>query len=251
MQLNALVIENNASSLELICDALKSTGIAARGTRSPLHASDLIDREKFDGIFLDLAMPGLNGAAMSRRIRKSAQNATTPIVLVGSEADNATGGVHDAFAAGAQFYLSKPLDRGKLMRLITSTQGSLLRERLRNHTVDVRTPVTCRTGSGEFAGVSSQISATGMIFRFEGRLHVGDFVRLSFHLPTSPRPVEASATILRVMREDGQQRAGCRFDNLSAASQDVLNGFVSQSGASSVSLPGWGRSSEGAKVAGR
>src|SRR5580658_569060 len=174
MQLNALVIEDNASSLELICEALHGAGIATMGTRSPLHASDLLDRRRFDGIFLDLSMPGLDGAAMSRRIRKSTRNATTPIVVVGEEDRAGTHHVKDAFAAGAQFYLHKPLDRAKVIRLVHSTQGSLLRERMRHHTVEFRTEVIARSGSGECSGASLEIGEGGMLFQFEGTLHTSD-----------------------------------------------------------------------------
>lgn len=242
MQLHVLVIEDNVSSLELICEALHGAGIATLGTRSPLHASDLVDRRKFDGIFLDLSMPGLDGAAMSRRIRRSTRNSTTPIIVVGDQTHPGPNTIKNAFAAGAQFYLPKPLDRAKLVRLVNSTQGSLVRERLRNHTVELSTAVSCRSSSGECSGVISQISEQGMVFQFEGKLHVGDLVRLSFRLPKVERPVEATATILRVMRDSGQS-AGCRFDSLSSAGRQALHHFVASSAATGENLPGWGRRS--------
>jgi CheY-like chemotaxis protein len=238
MELNALVVEDNASSLELICEALKGAGIAALGTRSPLHASDLLDRREFNGIFLDLAMPGLNCAALSRRIRQSARNATTPIIVVGEQNRPGPNTIKAAFAAGAQFYLPKPLDRAKLVHLVNTAHGSMLRERRRNHTVEVRTEVSCRSGSGECSGVSTQIGETGMVFRFEGKLRTGEFVRLSFHLPTTERTFEATGTILRVMRESGQQRAACRFDNLNSASLQVLHNFVTSSPATKACAAG-------------
>jgi CheY-like chemotaxis protein len=224
-----LVIEDNASSLELICEALHGAGIATMGTRSPLHASDLLDRRRFDGIFLDLSMPGLDGAAMSRRIRKSARNATTPIVVVGEQDRAGTNSVKDAFAAGAQFYLHKPLDRAKVIRLVHSTQGSLLRERMRHQTVEFRTEVSGRSSSGECSGVSLEFSQGGMAFQFEGTLHTSDLVRLSFRLPKSERPLDARATVTRVMRDSGQQTAICRFDNLSAANLRALHDFLASS----------------------
>ena len=142
MELNALVVEDDASSLDLIWEALQGAGISALGTRSPLHAMDLLDRRRFDGIFLDLAMPGLSGAALSRQIRRSTRNATTPIIVVGEQDRPGPNIIKEAFAAGAQFYLAKPLDRTKLIHLVNSTQGSPMRERQRNHTVEVRTAVS-------------------------------------------------------------------------------------------------------------
>jgi len=241
MELNALVVEDNASSLELICEALHGAGISALGTRSPLHASDLLDRRKFDGIFLDLAMPGLNGAALSRQIRRSTRNATTPIIVVGAQDRPGPDAIKEAFAAGAQFYLAKPLDRAKLVRLVSSAQGSPMRERLRNQTVEVRTAVSCRTGSGECCGVSTQVNETGIVFQFDGKLHGGDFVRLSFRLPRTECKVETTGTIMRVMRDTGKQRAACRFDNLSSASLQAIQDFVTSSAGGDDSAPAWSR----------
>jgi CheY-like chemotaxis protein len=241
MELNALVVEDNASSMELICEALHGAGISAMGTRSPVHASDLLDRRKFDGIFLDLAMPGLNGAALSRQIRRSTRNASTPIIVVGEQNRPGPNAIKEAFAAGAQFYLAKPLDRTKLVRLVNSTQGSLMRERLRNQTVEVRTAVSCRTGSGEYSGVSAQVNETGIVFQFDGKLHSGDFVRLSFRLPRTECKVETTGTIVRVMRDAGKQRAACRFDNLNSASLQAIHDFVTSSAVGADNVPTWGR----------
>jgi CheY-like chemotaxis protein len=240
MELNALVVEDNASSLERICDALQGAGISAMATRSPLHASELLDRRKFDGIFLDLAMPGLNPAALSRQIRRSTRNATTPIIVVGEQDRPGPYAIKEAFAAGAQFYLAKPLDRAKLLHLVNSTQGSLMRERLRSQTVEMRTAVSCRTGSGEYSGVSTQVNETGIVFQFDGKLHSGDFVRLSFRLPRTECKVETTGTIMRVMRDAGQQRAACRFDNLSSASLQAIHDFVTSSAGGGDSGPAWG-----------
>jgi CheY-like chemotaxis protein len=241
VQLNALVVEDDASSLELICEALHGSGITAVGTRSPLHATDLVDRRRFDGIFLDLAMPGLNGSALARRIRRSTHNATTPIVVVGEPERPGPHTIKDAFAAGAQFYLAKPLDRSKLERLVHSTQGSLVRERLRRHSVELRTEVSCRTGAGECSGVSVEISEKGLVFQFDGALHSSDYVRLSFRLPRSERPIEATGTIQRVMRESGRQRAICRFDSMNAASSRALHEFLVSSAEIEESRPQAGR----------
>jgi CheY-like chemotaxis protein len=228
VQLKALVVEDDAGSLELICETLIASGIETIGTRSPVHATDLVDREKFDGIFLDLGMPGLNGVELARRIRKSDLNATTTIIVVSGESPAR---VKEAFAAGAQFYLSKPLDQMKLKRLVSSTQGSLLLERLRNRPVDLRTALVCRTSSGEFAGVTSQISEKGMVFSFEGSLRPGEFVHFTFRLPKSRADVDATGTILRVMRDDGPQRAGCRFESLNPAGKKALREFLASAGA--------------------
>lgn len=225
MRLSVLVVEDDSASLELICETLNASGIDARGMRSPVHAAAMIDEEKFDGIFLDLSMPGMDGMELARRIRKSGPNASTPIVVVSGRMDRDV--IKQAFEAGAQFYLPKPLDRVKLKRLVSTTQGSLLSEYLQTHPVEMRTPVLCRTKAGDCTGFSSQVSPKGMVFTFEGALRPGELVQLSFRIPDTESVVEAAATVLRIMRSDGPQKAGVRFDTVNASGKRALRQYIS------------------------
>ncbi len=226
MTLKVLVVEDDFASLELLCETLLGVGIEARGTRSSVQAVAMIEDEKFDGIFLDLMMPGFDGLELCRRIRKSERNSTTPIIVVSGRQEKDV--MSEAFAAGAQFYLSKPLDGLKLKRLMRTTQGTLLQERLRNHAVPLKTDLLCRGKRGDLQGTTCQVSENGMIFQFDAVLRPGDFVQLFFRLPPSQKSVEATGTVLRIMRDEGQQRAGCRFDNMNPEGKRALRKFVSQ-----------------------
>src|SRR5207245_5859018 len=65
-------------------------------------------------VFLDVRMPHPDGIELARHIRSSKLNQTTPIVMItGDEDRNA---MMRAFQAGATFFLSKPVDRPRLMR---------------------------------------------------------------------------------------------------------------------------------------
>src|SRR5258708_2088029 len=225
MTLKVLVVEDDFASLELLCETLLAGGIEAQGTRNPVQAVVMIEDEKFDGIFLDLTMPGLDGFELCRRIRKSDRNSTTPIIVVSGRSGRDV--MTQAFSSGAQFYLAKPLDRMKLKRLLNSTQGSLLQERLRNHAVPLRAQLLCRGRFGDFPGTISQISANGIVFNFDGVLHPGDRVQLSFRLPSSDIAVEFTGTVLRIIRVDGQQKAGCRFETFNPKGNQALREFVS------------------------
>jgi DNA-binding response OmpR family regulator len=134
MKLKVLVVEDDQLSLELIGEVLASVNMEVLGFRSAWDAIAPIDREKFDGVFLDLRLPGLDGLELARRIRRSIRNATTPIVVISGRSDRET--VAAAFAAGAQFFLPKPIDYAKMRRLLNATHGSLLREQSRTAQAD-------------------------------------------------------------------------------------------------------------------
>jgi len=225
MRLRVLVVEDDHASLELICETLGASGIEARGMRNPIHAAAMIDDEKFDGIFLDLGMPGMDGMELARRIRKSVPNATTPIVVVSGRLDRNV--IKQAFDAGAQFYLPKPLDRLKLQRLVNTTQGSLLSEHLNNQPVTMKIPVHCQMPAGDCTGFSSQVSLKGMVFQFQGTLHPSDRLKLGFRVPNTDISVEATASVLKIMRTDGLLKAGVRFETLNDAGKQALRQYIS------------------------
>src|SRR5260221_1508584 len=87
-------------------------------------AVSMINQEKFDGIFLDLEMPNLNGFDLARLIRKSSWNKSTPIIIVTGREERQT--MQDAFAIGATFFLKKPIDRQKLGALFRTVSGAML-----------------------------------------------------------------------------------------------------------------------------
>src|SRR5258707_90951 len=129
MPLRVLVVEDDQMSLELIGQILASEEIEVLGLRDAWEAAALVEKEKFDGIFLDLTMPGIDGLELARRIRGSLHNGTTPIVVVTGRTERET--MKDAFSAGAHFFLAKPLDSAKLRNLLNTTYGTLL-SRFRN-----------------------------------------------------------------------------------------------------------------------
>src|SRR6201988_5539922 len=80
--LKLLVVEDDLASLELMTEVFTSLKAEVRPINDSEKAVAVVNQEKFDGIFLDLEMPNLNGFDLARLIRKSSWNKTTPIVVV-------------------------------------------------------------------------------------------------------------------------------------------------------------------------
>jgi CheY-like chemotaxis protein len=106
IELKLLVVEDDLASLELMTEVFRSLKANVRPVSDSEEAARRVNQEKFDGIFLDLEMPKLNGLDLARGIRKSLWNKSTPIIIVTGQDDRET--MREAFAVGATFFLQKP-----------------------------------------------------------------------------------------------------------------------------------------------
>jgi len=123
--LKLLVVEDDAASLELMTEVFMSLKAEVRPVNDSEKAASIVNQEKFDGIFLDLEMPKLNGFDLARVIRKSSWNKSTPIIIVTGRDERQT--MQEAFALGATFFLQKPVDRQKLTILFRTVSGGIWR----------------------------------------------------------------------------------------------------------------------------
>jgi CheY-like chemotaxis protein len=220
MSLKVLIVEDDAASLELMSEVLSSFEVETRPVNDSQHAARLVGTERFDGIFLDLQMPNLNGYELAKRIRESAWNATTPIVVVTGSSERTA--MQTVFDAGATFFLQKPIDRHKLLLLFRSVRGSLFDNRRHFIRVPLQTEIAYESRGVKMKGMSSNISQGGILFEAR-QLRQNEQVRLSFRLPGTQVTVTALGYVARI---DDRQRAGVRFVNISDASQAAIRELV-------------------------
>lgn len=219
MALRLLIVEDDVASLELMEEVFVSLNAEVRAVGESSKAADLVNRERFDGIFLDLEMPYMNGFDLARWIRNSSRNRSTPIITVTGRDDRQT--MQQVFASGATFYLQKPVDRHKLTNLYRTVRGSLYECRRRFVRVPLHADVVCTADSRQLRGTSWNLSQGGMQIEVEG-LKVGQDVRLSFRLPSSNTLIDATGNVIWV----GETRQGIRFGNVKG-DQEIRN-FIAE-----------------------
>lgn len=219
--LKVLVVEDNIPSLELMTEVFTSLKAEVRPISDSEKAVAIVNQEKFDGIFLDLEMPNLNGFDLARLVRKSSWNKSTPIIIVTGRDERQT--MQDAFAIGATFFLQKPVDRQKLSTLFRTVSGGMLENRRKYTRVPIQAEVSCTTGSRTVRGTSWNLSQGGMQVEVGG-LKAKDAVRLSFKLPVSGVVIDATGVVVW-----GQEsRQGIQFTNLSTQSQQSIRRFMTE-----------------------
>ena len=106
----ALVVDDDPAACELIRDVLSGAGLQVAAQANGEAALELLRTEKFAVLLFDLRMPQPDGIALARLARAPGLNKMTPIILLSD--DQSTAAVSEGFAAGASFFLYKPIDIG-------------------------------------------------------------------------------------------------------------------------------------------
>ncbi len=221
MALKVLVVEDDAPTLELMDEVLTSLKVEVRAVSDSEQAAGLVNQERFDGIFVDLQMPKVDGFELARRIRASTWNKSTPIVVVTGYDDAKT--MQKAFAAGTTFFLQKPVDRQRLTNLFKAARGRMFENRRHFVRVPLQTEVVCQVEHQTFRGTTSNISQGGMLFEVGRSLSPGTTVRLSFRLPGRELRIEVTGVVARV---DEKHRAGVRFTHIGARELQLIRDLI-------------------------
>ena len=179
-----------------------------------VQASARLKTEKFSAVFLDLRMPEPDGIELTRQIRGNPLNRVTPVIVITGETQH--GLMARAFQAGVNFFLFKPVDRTKLLRLVSVTQDSIENERRRFQRAKVVCKVAIIDASDRLEGKTLDVSLKGMLVQMGRPLSVGSSVNVAVELSPGAAPIRASARVVRLV---GQECAGLEIQNMN--SEDV------------------------------
>jgi len=111
-----LVVDDIAENRDLLCRCLVRRGYRTTEASSGEEALDLIAREKFDLVLLDVSMPGIDGFETLRRIRSSKPANDLPVIMV--TARTQSDDILQALLADANDYVTKPIDFTVLFRRV-------------------------------------------------------------------------------------------------------------------------------------
>ena len=115
-----LIVEDNVVNLDLVEQILEDDYELVVATDGGAAVEKAI-AEKPDLILMDLSIPVLDGWAAIRKIRETESVAATPILAVSAHA--ASGDIQRALEAGANGYVTKPVDEDELLERIEHALG--------------------------------------------------------------------------------------------------------------------------------
>ena len=184
---------------------------------------DLHRTERADLIITNIDMPGMNAEELCSLIRNDAELCGVSIIIVCPEtAENLQRCIH----CGANAFVTTPVNHAVLLqdayRLLHVTPRRSCR-------IDLKLKMEGKSKGNIFAGLTENISASGMLFRSAAILFEGDSLRCSFTLPGHAR-ISVSADIVRVLKNDNRPLAkhlyGVIFSDISDNDLSAINAFV-------------------------
>ncbi len=200
MPTRVLVVDDDALVCELIQEVLGSVGMECCTLTDSSQAANLLVREKFDALFLDVHMPHPDGIEITRQLRAAGLNRSTPVVIITGEEDNAV--LKRAFEAGASFFLFKPVDRHSVLRLIRVSEGSIQHEARRFHRVKVSCKVSLEYGQERIRGATLDVSLGGMFVQAARVVPVGTTINVNLELKSGSPSLRISARVVRRLGDD-------------------------------------------------
>jgi two-component system chemotaxis response regulator CheY len=221
MQRRALVVDDEAATCELIQKVLYAAGVDALTLTKSGQAVSFLEEGKFDMLFFDLHMGSPDGLELSRETRRAGSNRTTPIILLSD--DLRPSAMSQGFAAGASFFLYKPVDRERLLKLIRATQGRMDHEKRQTRRVPLLSKVRLRFGFEEIVCETVDVSLDGILVKAPRTIPPGTSVQISMELTQKMKPVVGAGSVVRVL---GGNHMGIHLDRLPVEESARLQEFL-------------------------
>jgi CheY-like chemotaxis protein len=111
---SVLVIDDDATARELIADHLKAEGFSVATAAGGAEGLRLAKELRPTAITLDVMMPDVDGWSVLAALRQDAELAEIPVIMITIVDEHRRG-----IALGAAGYLTKPIDRERLHRLVS------------------------------------------------------------------------------------------------------------------------------------
>ena len=177
-----LAVDDNSSNLIVIKELLRTIEAKVELAGGGQEAIDKCKQVKYDIILMDHMMPDIDGIAAMEQIRRSLEsiNRHTPIIVVTA---NAVGNCREEYLEkGFDDYLSKPLDRERLLETVKNKLNSrkIVEVKEEQNTKEqkqeeIKAESPGQNPAGAFAG-NSVIDFSELSKRFENQQSVIDMI---------------------------------------------------------------------------
>jgi len=115
-----LVVDDDILVLEALQELLTSSGYEVRCVTRGQEALQILDKERFDLLILDVVMPKMTGFDVCREVRRrDDEMSKVKIIMLTAKTEPEDFKIEEKY--DCDLYLTKPIDPGRLVELIRDT----------------------------------------------------------------------------------------------------------------------------------
>jgi DNA-binding response OmpR family regulator len=135
-----LVVDDNEMNRDMLSRRLSRHGHTVTTAEDGQKTLELIKKQQFDVILLDIMMPGISGIEVLKTIRKSYSASELPVIMVTAKGDSDD--VVKALKLGANDYVIKPLDFPVVLaRVQTQLEACRSHKTLKKHAKELEAQI--------------------------------------------------------------------------------------------------------------
>ncbi|MEI7845738.1 MAG: response regulator, partial [Chloroflexota bacterium] len=113
-----LLVEDNAINQLVASELLKGMGLKISLAHNGYEAIELVNKNSFDAVLMDIQMPGIDGYETTAIIRKDPRHSYTRLPIIAITAHAMLGVREKALQFGLNDYISKPIDVIRLRKVL-------------------------------------------------------------------------------------------------------------------------------------
>jgi CheY-like chemotaxis protein len=226
--LKILLVDDVDFFRDVMCAYFKRTPASILTAGDGAEAISTAMRESPDLIYMDVAMPGLNGIEACRRLKQHPTLKKIPVLLVFTPDRDAT--VDEVKVSGCDGYLAKPFGREEFLNL---GHRHLFNIERRERRVPCQMTVTFSVNGKEYQGRVVDISLHGLYVEFRDEIPPNSRVKASFLLPTvSGKKIDIAGRIAWVNQGFPRrnmaipQGFGIEFQTIDMASVEIIKTYL-------------------------
>ena len=112
-----LLVEDNLLNQQVASELLAAVGIESEIAGNGREALEILERQRYDVVLMDIQMPEMDGLTATRKLRADPRHATLPIVAMTAHAMESDR--EQSLRAGMNDHITKPIDPQELYRMLT------------------------------------------------------------------------------------------------------------------------------------
>jgi DNA-binding NarL/FixJ family response regulator len=219
MNLDSLLISNDAALLGVLRPALEKISVNIQVCTEVLRGKEILAKHKFDAVIIDSDdLP--NGFDLLLALRQTHSNARSVSFAV----VNGKTTTQQAFQSGANFVLQKPVTPLHAARCFNAALNFMVRERRRYFRQPVAMPLRISlSNKQEVTATASNLSEGGMAIHILAKLPESVQAQFRFTLPGTTVSLELKGVVAWA---DGEGQVGIRFIEVPQSSQYQLDKWL-------------------------